>query len=865
MEERYQPDVIEEKWQRLWADNQTFQVAEDPSKPKYYVLEMFPYPSGRIHMGHVRNYSIGDVVARYKRMRGFNVLHPMGWDAFGLPAENAAIERGVHPEIWTQENILYMKTQLQQMGLSYDWEREVATCDPEYYRWNQWIFLQFFKKGLAYKKSSFVNWCPSCETVLANEQVIDGACWRCDTAVVQKELEQWFFRITDYAEELLRDLEKLSGWPDKVLTMQRNWIGKSIGAEIDFPLVGREGALRIFTTRQDTIFGATFVSLAVEHPLTLLLSQGTTQEKAVEAFVERFRNVSQAKRGAEEGEKEGVFTGAYCRNLFTGEDIPIYLANFVLMEYGTGAVMAVPAHDQRDFEFAKKYRLPIRVVIQPRDRRLAAENLMEAYVDDGIMFDSGEFSGLASDTGKEKIAAYAEDKGWGKKAIRYRLRDWGVSRQRYWGTPIPIIYCDKCGTVAVPEDQLPVVLPKDIPFTGKGGSPLGESKLFSAVTCPKCGGKARRETDTMDTFVDSSWYFLRYASAKFDKAPFDPEKGRYWMAVDQYIGGVEHAVMHLLYARFFTKALRDLGMAKVDEPFTNLLTQGMVSKETYRCPEHNWLFPGELLGSEKEGWRCPYCNRPVEKGRVEKMSKSKKNIIDPEDLINQYGADTARLFTLFAAPPEKDLEWSDQGVEGGYRFLTRLWRLVFQHRELWANSAANGEAAELPAELRDLRRMVHWTIKKVSDDIENRFHFNTAIAAIMELFNAVSSVAQRPSRSSAADAVIKQGVETMIVLLAPFVPHITNELWKQLGHRERLDQVPWLEYSEDALEEEKLLIVVQVNGKVRGKITVPADATQDLIESLALADPKVQGFLDGKKVQRVVYVPRRLVNIVVEG
>jgi leucyl-tRNA synthetase len=865
MEERYQPDVIEEKWQRLWADNQTFQVAEDPSKPKYYVLEMFPYPSGRIHMGHVRNYSIGDVVARYKRMRGFNVLHPMGWDAFGLPAENAAIERGVHPEIWTQENILYMKTQLQQMGLSYDWEREVATCDPEYYRWNQWIFLQFFKKGLAYKKSSFVNWCPSCETVLANEQVIDGACWRCDTAVVQKELEQWFFRITDYAEELLRDLEKLSGWPDKVLTMQRNWIGKSIGAEIDFPLVGREGALRIFTTRQDTIFGATFVSLAVEHPLTLLLSQGTTQEKAVEAFVERFRNVSQAKRGAEEGEKEGVFTGAYCRNLFTGEDIPIYLANFVLMEYGTGAVMAVPAHDQRDFEFAKKYRLPIRVVIQPRDRRLAAENLMEAYVDDGIMFDSGEFSGLASDTGKEKIAAYAEDKGWGKKAIRYRLRDWGVSRQRYWGTPIPIIYCDKCGTVAVPEDQLPVVLPKDVPFTGKGGSPLGESKLFSAVTCPKCGGKARRETDTMDTFVDSSWYFLRYASAKFDKAPFDPEKGRYWMAVDQYIGGVEHAVMHLLYARFFTKALRDLGMAKVDEPFTNLLTQGMVSKETYRCPEHNWLFPGELLGSEKEGWRCPYCNRPVEKGRVEKMSKSKKNIIDPEDLINQYGADTARLFTLFAAPPEKDLEWSDQGVEGGYRFLTRLWRLVFQHRELWANSAANGEAAELPAELRDLRRMVHWTIKKVSDDIENRFHFNTAIAAIMELFNAVSSVAQRPSRSSAADAVIKQGVETMIVLLAPFVPHITNELWKQLGHRERLDQVPWLEYSEDALEEEKLLIVVQVNGKVRGKITVPADATQDLIESLALADPKVQGFLDGKKVQRVVYVPRRLVNIVVEG
>jgi leucyl-tRNA synthetase len=865
MEERYQPHVIEEKWQRLWADGQTFQVAEDPSKPKYYVLEMFPYPSGRIHMGHVRNYSIGDVVARYKRMRGFNVLHPMGWDAFGLPAENAAIERGVHPEIWTKENILYMKTQLQRMGLSYDWEREVATCDPEYYRWNQWIFLQFFKRGLAYKKSSFVNWCPSCETVLANEQVIDGACWRCDTAVVQKELEQWFFRITEYAEELLQDLEKLSGWPDKVLTMQRNWIGKSIGAEIDFPLVGREGVLRIFTTRQDTIFGATFVSLAVEHPLALLLSQGTTQEKAVKAFVERFKNVSQAKRGAEEGEKEGVFTGAYCRNLFTGEDIPIYLANFVLMEYGTGAVMAVPAHDQRDFEFAKKYNLPIPVVIQPRDRRLDAGNLPEAYVDDGIMVDSGEFSGLASDTGKEKIAAYAEDKGWGKKAIRYRLRDWGVSRQRYWGTPIPIIYCDKCGAVPVSEDQLPVVLPKDVPFTGRGGSPLRESKLFFEVACPKCGGKARRETDTMDTFVDSSWYFLRYASVKFDKAPFNPDKGRYWMAVDQYIGGVEHAVMHLLYARFFTKALRDLGLAKVDEPFTNLLTQGMVSKETYRCPEHNWLFPGELIGSEKEGWRCPHCNRSVEKGRVEKMSKSKKNIIDPEDLINQYGADTARLFTLFAAPPEKDLEWSDQGVEGGYRFLTRLWRLVFQHRELWANSAANGEAAELPAELRDLRRMVHRTIKKVSDDIESRFHFNTAIAAIMELFNALSAAAPAAVRSSEGTTVIKQGIETMIILLAPFVPHVASELWDKLGHRERLDQIPWPEYSEGALEEEKLLIVVQINGKVRGKITVPADATRDLIESLALADPKVQAFLDGKKVQRVIYVPRRLINIVVEG
>ena len=865
MEERYQPHAIEEKWQRLWKQDQTFRVREDPAKPKYYVLEMFPYPSGRIHMGHVRNYSIGDVVARYKRMRGFNVLHPMGWDAFGLPAENAAIERGIHPEIWTQENILYMKTQLQRMGLSYDWEREIATCEPEYYRWNQWIFLQFFKKGLAYKKSSFVNWCPSCETVLANEQVIDGACWRCDSAVVQKELEQWFFRITRYAEELLGDLEKLSGWPDKVATMQRNWIGKSIGAEIDFPLVGHEGALKIFTTRQDTIYGATFVSLAIEHPLALRLSQGTTQEQAVKAFIERFRAVSQAKRGAEEGEKEGVFTGAYCRNPFSGENIPIYLANFVLMEYGTGAVMAVPAHDQRDFEFAKRYDLPIRVVIQPLDREMTAQTLAEAYVDEGVMVDSGNFSGLKSTEGKEKIAAYAEEHGWGKKALRYRLRDWGVSRQRYWGTPIPIIYCERCGTVPIPEDQLPVVLPKDVPFTGKGGSPLRESKLFYEIACPKCGGKAHRETDTMDTFVDSSWYFLRYVSAQFDKAPFDPDKGRYWMAVDQYIGGVEHAVLHLLYARFFTKALRDLGLANVDEPFTNLLTQGMVSKETYRCSEHNWLFPAELVGSEKEGWRCSLCNRPVEKGRVEKMSKSKKNIVDPEDLVNRYGADTARWFTLFAAPPEKDLEWSDQGVEGGYRFLSKVWRLVFQHRELWVNAVTNGQAGELTPELRELRRMIHRTIKKVSDDIEGRFHFNTAIAAIMELYNALNAAAQSGNRSGGAAGVIKQGLETMIVLLAPFVPHVASELWEQLGHRERLDQVPWPEYSEAALEEERLLIVVQVNGKVRGKITVPADVTQEYIETDALADPKVQGFLDGKKVQRVVYVPRRLVNIVVEG
>ena len=865
MEDRYQPAIIEEKWQRVWEEKKSFQAAEDSGKPKYYVLEMFPYPSGRIHMGHVRNYSIGDVVARYKRMRGFNVLHPMGWDAFGLPAENAAIERNVHPDAWTQDNILYMRNQLKRLGFSYDWEREIATCYPSYYHWNQWIFLQFFKRGLAYKKSSFVNWCPSCETVLANEQVIDGTCWRCDSTVVQKELEQWFFRITDYAEELLRDLDQLSGWPEKVLIMQRNWIGKSIGAEILFPLVDREGSLRVFTTRQDTVYGATFVSLAVEHPLALELSKGTGQEKPVKDFIERTKTISQAKRGAEENEKEGVFSGASCLNPFTGEKIPIYLANFVLMEYGTGAVMAVPAHDQRDFEFAKKYGLPIRVVIQPRDQTLRAEDLAEAYVDEGVMAESGPFSGSLNNDGKEKVAAYLEERGWGKKTIRYRLRDWGVSRQRYWGTPIPIIYCDKCGVVPVPEDQLPVKLPTDVPFTGKGGSPLLESKAFTQVLCPQCGGAGRRETDTMDTFVDSSWYFLRYASPHDVSAPFDPKKAAYWMPVDQYIGGVEHAVLHLLYARFFTKALRDLGLAKVGEPFSNLLTQGMVSKETYRCPEHNWLLPNEPVGSEKEGWRCPHCNRPVEKGRVEKMSKSKKNIVDPEDLVNEYGADTARLFTLFAAPPEKDLEWSDQGVEGAYRFLARLWRFLCQHREFFAGLNANSKSENSGPEVRELRRAIHRTIKKVTEDIEGRFHFNTAIAAIMELLNALSAAGQDERKLQESGPTIKEGLETIVVLLAPFVPHVASELWEQLNRGEALDEIPWPNYSAEALEEEQLLIVVQVDGKVRGKITVSAGVNREQIEHQALADPKVATFLNGKKIQRMVYVPRRLLNIVMEG
>jgi len=865
MDNRYNPSKIEEKWQRIWEEQKSFRAAENGKLPKYYVLEMFPYPSGRIHMGHVRNYSIGDVVARYKRMKGLNVLHPMGWDAFGLPAENAAIERGVHPESWTGENILYMKTQLKRLGFSYDWERELTTCSPDYYRWNQWIFLQLYKRGLAYKKSSAVNWCPSCRTVLANEQVIDGACWRCDSTVAQKELEQWFFRITAYAEELLRDIDRLEGWPEKVRIMQRNWIGKSIGAEILFPFVGREGELSIFTTRQDTVYGATFVSLAVEHPLALELARGTPQEQAVGKFVDRIKQTSQSRRGEEGMEKEGVFTGAYCKNPFTGEAIPVYLANFVLMGYGTGAVMAVPAHDQRDFEFARKCNLPIRVVIQPPDRSLTADRMTEAYVDDGTMVESGPFSGLSSGAGKEKIAAFLEEKGWGKKDIRFRLRDWGISRQRYWGTPIPILYCAKCGVVPVPEDELPVELPRDVPFTGKGGSPLVESRAFLETACARCGGPARRETDTMDTFVDSSWYFLRYVSSDFAKAPFDSKSAGYWMAVDQYIGGVEHAVLHLLYARFFTKALRDLELVKVDEPFVNLLTQGMVCKETYRCGRHDWLLPTDLLGSEQEGWRCPQCDGPVEKGRVEKMSKRKKNIIDPEDLIARYGADTARLFTLFAAPPEKDLEWNDQGVEGAYRFITRLWRFVSQHSEALTAAGSDVSKKELPAPLRELRRLTHRTIKKVTEDIEERFHFNTAIAAVMELFNAVSQAAREEAAWQEGGGVVRESLKTILVLLYPFVPHLVSELWTEIAGEKSLDETGWPAYAEDAIEPERLLIVVQVDGRVRGKITVAADASRESIEAEALQDARVTSFLQGRKIQRIVQVPRRLVNIVLEG
>jgi leucyl-tRNA synthetase len=818
---KYTPNEIEAKWQQFWADKKTFTVTEDPAKPKYYLLEMFPYPSGRIHMGHVRNYSIGDVVGRFKRMRGFNVLHPMGWDAFGMPAENAAIKNNSHPAAWTYENIAYMRDQLKQMGLSYDWDRELATCDVSYYRWEQKLFLEMYQKGLAYKKQSFVNWCPSCETVLANEQVEDGACWRCDNEVQQKELEQWFFRITDYAQELLDFTHKMPGWPERVLVMQRNWIGRSTGCEIDFALEGREGAIRVFTTRQDTLFGATFMSLAPEHPLALELT--TPERRAeVEAFIDKVKKTDRIKRTADDFEKEGVFTGSYCVNPATGRSMPVFLANFVLVEYGTGAVMAVPTHDQRDFEFAKKYDLPLVVVIQPQGEALDPAAMAAAYTEPGVMVNSGRFDGKPSDSAKEEIADWLEQEGKGKKTVNFRLRDWGVSRQRYWGNPIPIIYCDCCGAVPVPDTDLPVVLPHDVAFTGEGGSPLARLESFITVDCPQCGKPARRETDTMDTFVESSWYFLRYCSPDFEGGMVDKARTDYWMSVDQYIGGIEHAVLHLLYARFFTKVMRDLGHISVDEPFTNLLTQGMVIKD----------------GA--------------------KMSKSKGNVVDPDALIKKYGADTARLFSLFAAPPEKDLDWNEQGVDGCYRFLNRVWKLVHEYLSAVQGAVALDVRA-LTDEERTLRRAVHKTLKKVTEDIDERFHFNTAIAAVMELLNVLQGARLASPQSG---AVMKEALDLLVQMLAPFVPHITEELWQQLGHTTSLADTAWPAYDPAATVDEELLIVVQVNGKLRSRLSVAVGIDEETVKAQALADDKVKVFTDGQQIRKVIYVPGKLVNIV---
>jgi leucyl-tRNA synthetase len=863
---------IEERWQAYWERRKTFAAEEIAAKPKYYCLEMFPYPSGRIHMGHVRNYAIGDVIARYMRMRGFNVLHPMGWDSFGLPAENAAIAKGVHPHQWTTENIAYMRSQLRQMGLSYDWTREVTTCEPDYYRWNQWFFLKMYERGLAYRKQSAVNWCPSCETVLANEQVEEGRCWRCESVVVQKELEQWFFRITAYAEELLQGCERLTNWPARVLTMQRNWVGKSEGVEVDFPLaepLADLTTIRVFTTRPDTIFGATFMSLAPESPLVERVIAGYAEAAAVREFVTHVSQQDRLVRLAADREKEGVFTGAYALNPFTKARIPIWVANFVLYEYGTGAIMAVPAHDQRDFEFAAKYHIPIKLVIQNPEKTLTDAHLDHAYEEqdgDACLVNSDRFSGLPAPEAKRRIADAIEEQEIGQRTVKYRLRDWGVSRQRYWGTPIPMIYCDTCGIVPVPESDLPVLLPTDVPFTGKGSSPLAHVPSFVQVHCPTCGKPARRETDTMDTFVDSSWYFLRYCSPHDDRVPIDQQAAGYWMPVDQYVGGIEHAVLHLLYARFFTKVIRDLGLTKADEPFQSLLTQGMVCKETYRCPTHEWLFPSEVLGTEQNGFHCATCGRPVEKGRVEKMSKSKKNVVDPEHLITTYGADTARLFSLFAAPPEKDLEWSDSGVEGSYRFLNRIWRLMVDLQTDLSNQAGMPDnQSAVPARVQDLRRLTHRTMKRVTDDIEREFQFNTAIAALMEFVNGLYKfTADRDTVAQPSEAAaLREAVQTLILLLAPFAPHAAEELWALLGGTPSVAGQPWPQYDPALILSDRLTIPIQVNGKLRSKIDVPADWTEEQVLAQARRDEKITEWLGGKAPAKTIYVPKKLINFVI--
>jgi leucyl-tRNA synthetase len=864
MTQKYNPKEIEEKWQRIWEDRELFKVAEDESKKKYYLLEMFPYPSGKIHMGHVRNYSIGDVVARYKKMKGFNVLHPMAWDAFGMPAENAAIEHGVHPAKWTYENIEYMKRQLKRMGFSYDWDREFATCDASYYRWEQLFFLKMYEKGLAYKKRSTVNWCEICKTVLANEQVMgDGTCWRGhadDPGVTQKDLEQWFFKITDYAEDLLEWCYKLPGWPERVLTMQRNWIGKSIGAEILFPLENSKEAIRVFTTRQDTVFGATFMSLAPEHPLAISLSKGTPQEKVVRDFVERMKRQDQIKRTAATTEKEGVFTGGYCLNPMTGARMPIFAANFVLMEYGTGAVMAVPTHDQRDFEFAKQYGLPLIVVVQPEDKTLNADTMTEAYEGEGILVNSGQFNGMSSPKAREAIAKHLEEKGSGGPKISYRLRDWGISRQRYWGAPIPVIYCEKCGTVPVPEKDLPVVLPSDVEVTGMGESPLVGAKDFVEIKCPKCGGPGRRETDTMDTFVESSWYFDRFACPDYHEGPLDRKRVDYWMPVDQYIGGIEHAILHLLYSRFFTRVLKEMGWLSVEEPFTNLLTQGMVCKEVLECPRDGYLFPDEVE-REGEAIRCRKCGVEITVGRLEKMSKSKRNVVDPEYLVEKYGADTARIFCLFASPPEKDLDWSDQGVDGSFRFLNRVWRLIFEQIPRLQNTLPLPPGASVEGEAKPLRQKIHKTIKKVTEDIE-RFHFNTGISAIMELVNEIYASDIKDREDELSRKLMREAIEAIIILLSPFVPHFADELWEALGHKESAIKTPWPDYDPEAVLEDEVLIVIQVNGKVRDRMMVPASYGEDEIKTWALKSERIQKLVGGKAIKRVILVPQKLVNIV---
>lgn len=823
MNEKYNFSEIEKKWQNYWEENQCFKTEEDDSKKKYYCLEMFPYPSGKIHMGHVRNYSIGDVVARFKKMDGYNVLHPMGWDSFGLPAENAAIKHGIHPNIWTWDNIDEMRSQLKQLGLSYDWDREVATCHPDYYKWMQWIFIQFYKRGLAYKKENPVNWCPSCQTVLANEQVVDGCCERCKSPVGKKNLSQWYLKITAYADRLLKNLDTLDGWPNKVKIMQKNWIGKSIGAEVEFKIKDSDETLTVFTTRVDTIYGTTYMVLAPEYPSVLSMVEGTEYEKPAKEYIEKVEHMNDIERTSTTNEKTGVFIGKYAINPFTKKEIPIYISDYVLMGYGTGAVMGVPAHDQRDFDFATKFGIDIIPVVDPGDPEIDLDNLKEACAAEGTLINSGEFNGMNNKDAIEKFIELVEKEGIGKKTTNYRLRDWLISRQRYWGCPIPMIYCEDCGWVPEKEENLPVMLPTDVEFTGKGESPLTTSKTFVDTICPVCGKPAKREVDTMDTFLDSSWYFLRYCDPKNTNAPFDPKKVAYWMNVDQYIGGVEHAILHLMYSRFFQMAFYDMGLVNDEEPFRNLLTQGMVNKDG------------------------------------KKMSKSLGNVVSPEEIIKKYGADTARLFILFAAPPERELDWSDAGVEGSYRFLNRVYRLVY---EIKAKYPAIPDAFEIKTEAdKSLNYTLNFAIKKVSEDVGGRFSFNTAISSIMELVNEMYKYKESKEVNV---GLLGKATEDLILILSPFVPHICEEMWEHIGKTESVTVMRWPEYDESALVKDTVEVVVQINGKVKEKIMVASDADRPSLEKIALENEKIKALLEGKSVIKVVAVPGRLINIVVK-
>jgi leucyl-tRNA synthetase len=854
MDEKYFPEKVEEKWQRHWAETGAFEVEPDPARPSFYCLEMLPYPSGFLHMGHVRNYSIGDALSWYKRLKGFNVLHPIGWDSFGQPAEQAAIKRGIHPRDWTEENIAHMRGQMKRLGISYDWRREIAAHRPEYYKWDQWFFLKMLEKGLAYKRMSPVNWCPKEETVLSNEQSSGGVCWRCGTPVEKKNLEQWFIRTTAYAEQLLADMQEIeAGWPERVLTMQRNWIGQSKGAYVDFAIADTDASVRVFTTRIDTIYGANAIVLAADHPLLAEVPEGSALKNDIERFVERVRQErgGSNRSSDEEAEKEGVNTGLMAINPFSGETIPVWVANYVLMEYGTGAVMSVPAHDERDFEFAQKYKLPIRQVIAPithkeepagLEPRLGIDQSTEMIApttDYGILVNSGDWSGKLSEDAIREMTAFAEEKGFGEGKTMYRLRDWGISRQRFWGAPIPIIYCEQCGIVPVPEKDLPVTLPERADFTGTGQSPLASVAEFVNTTCPKCGGVARRETDTMDTFVDSSWYFFRYSDPQNMGAPFDGEKVSYWTPVDQYIGGIEHAVMHLLYTRFWTKMMRDIGLITFDEPVKQLLTQGMVTNIVEGTGE----------------WKA--------------MSKSLGNGVDPDEMISAYGSDAVRLFILFAAPPENELRWLETGIEGAVRFLRRVYTMVWRWSERLSDPLQRGAepgAQEFTAYALGLRRKTHQTIARITNDFDE-LHINTSVAALMELSNALGDFDVRPAQASAAEVyAVREALEALVVMLTPFAPHISEEMWEGLGHKGGLlgDEARWPALNPELARKEELEIPVQVNGKLRSRIIATPDTPEEALRAAALSDERVRSFTDGRQIVKVIVVPQRLVNVVVK-